>query len=60
MLHLNGYVVLRIASPVAILLPRASAIMTMIKFVAQLYAVQAAAGFIVGFTIPWLQFFDIM
>jgi hypothetical protein len=34
--------------------------MTMIKFVARLYAVQAAAGFIVGFTIPWLQFFDIM
>jgi hypothetical protein len=35
-------------------------VMTIIKFAAQMYVVQAATGFVVGFTIPWLQYFDIL
>lgn len=33
--------------------------MAIIKAAAQLYIIQAATGFVVGFTIPWLQFFHI-
>jgi len=34
--------------------------MTLIKFAANLYVVQAATGFTIGFAIPWLQFFEII
>ena len=36
------------------------AVMTIVKVAAQMYVVQAATGFVVGFTIPWLQFFGIV
>jgi len=32
--------------------------MTIVKIAVWLYLIQAAVGFAVGFTIPWLQFFQ--
>jgi hypothetical protein len=33
--------------------------MTILKIAGTLYLIQAAIGFAVGFTIPWLQYFHV-
>jgi hypothetical protein len=35
------------------------AVMAIIKAAAQLYIIQAVAGFVAGFIIPWLQFYHV-
>lgn len=34
--------------------------MTALKFAAYLYIAQAAAGFAVGFTLPWLRLYGVL
>jgi hypothetical protein len=35
-------------------------VMNILKVFAALYVIQAATGFAVGFTIPWLHFFGVL